>query len=153
MSLIRTTTFGFGASGGLTSNIASLVSLGFLQGSAALTKAGIVDATINFNRTFALYAGQNDNLLELTGAVDILDGAYLNEGAVSVSIKDSELNEVAGSPITLNYISASNGDYRGILDKAANLIAGDTYIVTTTFTALGIDGEWIHEQAAVNRTS
>jgi len=150
MSLIRTTTFGFGSSGGLTSNLASLVTLGFSQ---LLTKAGIVDATINFNRVFALYAGQNDNLLELTGAIDILDGAYINEGAVSVSIKDSELNEVAGSPIILNYISASNGDYRGILDKAANLIAGDTYIVTTTFTALGIDGEWIHEEIAVNRTS
>jgi len=150
MSLIRTTTFGFGADGGLTSNLANLVTLGFSQ---LLTKAGIVDATINFNRTFSLYAGQNDNLLELTGAVDILDGAFLNEGAVSVSIKDSKLNEVFGSPITLNYIPTSNGDYRGILDKAANLIAGDAYIVTTTFTALGIDGEWIHEEVAVNRTS
>ena len=87
----------------------------------------------------------NDSLIELIGLKNSLTDSYVNDATVTVTLYDSTGAEVSGIswPLTMAYVTASNGDYRGTLDKAVVLITGALY--KAVITALdGInDGEWV----------
>jgi len=151
MSLNTTVTAGFGITGGLVSDIANVITMGFL--SPVGSSMGSVDAAIRINKAMSLYAGNNDNLLELVGAKNLIDDANYNAATVEMTITDSAGKPVIGSPVTLAYVPASSGNYRAVLDKAAGFIAGQTYTIKTVFVEASVDGEWEHDLVASKRTS
>jgi hypothetical protein len=65
----------------------------------------------------------NDNVLTLRGAFDVITQAHINDADVEVTLLDRQGNEVAGQPWpqTLEYVAASDGDYRAVLDDALAL--------------------------------
>lgn len=71
----------------------------------------------------------NDNILEITGLVNELTGAFLNAAAVTVTLKDSAGVNVTGDtwPKTLTYVAASNGTYRATLGFNLGLTTGQRY--------------------------
>lgn len=75
-----------------------------------------------------LYIG-SDNTLKVDALRDV-DDAYVNDATVAGQVKDAAGVNV-GSSISLSYVAASNGNYRGILDStvSANLVAGNVYKV------------------------
>lgn len=76
----------------------------------------------------------NDNMMIVDGLRDI-DGAYQNSATVQViSVTDQVGANVSGQsfPLTLTYVAASNGRYRGVLQDSLALIDSQTYIATVT---------------------
>jgi hypothetical protein len=66
-----------------------------------------------------IYYIGNDNLIELTGMRDAVQGLFLNDAAVTLTLVDAETDtEVAGQiwPETMLYVEDSNGDYHLTLE-------------------------------------
>ena len=82
----------------------------------------------------------NTNNLELTGLQAEIDGTYLNAATVTVTVNDASGNPVAGEtwPQTMNYISASNGNYLVGLTYAIQFQNGQAY--TAVISADGSSG-------------
>lgn len=93
---------------------------------------------------FTLYK-DNDNLVSVVGLTNVAGDAYVNDATVTlVSLTDSGGDEVSGVswPLTLSYVSGSDGNYRGVIDAAAELTAGATYTGTVTATSGTLDAQW-----------
>jgi hypothetical protein len=75
-----------------------------------------------------VYVG-NTNIIEVTGLKSAVEGAYVNDADVEVTVKDGAGNDVAGQiwPAAMDYVAASNGNYRGILEDDLALVDGTTY--------------------------
>lgn len=88
----------------------------------------------------------NTNNLKLSGLKSELEGSYLNGAAVTVTVKDADGNPLTGEtwPLTMNYVSNSNGDYVADLVAELNLVAGQHY---TAF----IDADGSTDSPAVER--
>jgi hypothetical protein len=87
----------------------------------------------------------NDTVVEVRGLANGITSAYVNDATVSVTIKDLAGTVVTGItlPVTLSYVAASDGIYRGVLDKALVLSPGLTYFAEITATnGDGLDGFW-----------
>lgn len=71
----------------------------------------------------------SDNTLKVDALRDA-DDDYVNDATVTGQVVDSDDVNVGGS-VTLDYVAASNGNYRGVLDStvAATLTAGNLYSV------------------------
>lgn len=85
----------------------------------------------------------NDNEVEL-GALRDRDG-FINDADVTVTIKDSAGAEVSGVtfPLTMDYVAASEGVYRAVVDKALAVAEGKSYRAEITVSASGgRDGFW-----------
>jgi hypothetical protein len=94
-----------------------------------------------------------DNTFTWSGAVHTSTGLYVNSGTGSWELKSaSNLSLKTG---TLSYVAASNGDWRGTLDKvdAAGLTEGGRYYLELTLSdGAGADGfrrltcvAWYHD--------
>jgi len=72
----------------------------------------------------------NTNLLELTGLKDAITGAFINDATVTATVVDEDGVAVSGAswPVTLAYVSASNGDYRAVLSHALALTPYRTHV-------------------------
>ena len=81
----------------------------------------------------------NDQVIDVIGLQDAVTGQYLNEKTVVVTITDKNGNQVAGQswPTTLEYVPASNGDYRGNLSNDMVLVRTRQYFVTIDADAGG----------------
>lgn len=88
-----------------------------------------------------LYIG-NDRYITLSGLNDAADNSYLNSATVTYAIYEANGTAVSGGTGTLSYISASNGNYRGIIDAAitATLTAEAAYYIAITATQGNYDG-------------
>lgn len=75
-----------------------------------------------------VYVG-NTNIIEVTGLKSAVEGSYVNDADVEVTVQDAEGNAVSGQtwPATMAYVAASNGNYRGILEDDLALVDGTTY--------------------------
>lgn len=97
----------------------------------------------------------NTNVLDLVGLHSEVDAAFINNASVTVTVKDSDDVEVAGVtwPLIMAYISASNGNYRGILSNELALVAKETYYAHITADA-GVDrvGYWKFKMKPLIRT-
>ena len=94
---------------------------------------------------FTLYI-DNDNLITLSGLTNPATGAYVNDATVQlVSLLDSTSTEVTGVswPLSMSYVSSSNGDYRGTIDKLAALTNGARYTGSITAVSGTLDAEWL----------
>lgn len=100
----------------------------------------------------------NTNILELIGLQDALTGDYINNATVTlVDLVDEENVSVApfsGSPVTMPYVSGTNGNYRGVLDSELPLVGGQCYIAKIAADG-GIDrkGFWEFKFKALKRTT
>lgn len=85
----------------------------------------------------------NDTTIDLTGFQDGVSSSYLNAATVTAVVKDLAGTTVISSQ-TLEYVAASNGNYRAVVDKASvNLLSvGLTYFVEITAAESGIDKFW-----------
>lgn len=74
-----------------------------------------------------IYVG-NDNAVQVVGLAD-LDGVYVNAATVTARLQTAAGVDVAGQtwPLTLAYVAASDGLYRGILESALVLTEGAAY--------------------------
>lgn len=78
----------------------------------------------------------NTCLLELVELLDTQTGGYINDATVTVTIVDSDGNEVSGEtfPLTMSYVSSSDGLYRCTLLHGLGFTAGHTYTAQITAT-------------------
>jgi hypothetical protein len=79
----------------------------------------------------------NTNNLDLLGLQNASNGAYVNDATVSVTVKDSNGVNVSGEtwPISMNYVSASNGNYRCVLSDGISFSPGMTYTAEISVNA------------------
>lgn len=88
-----------------------------------------------------LYVNE-DNLIKLSGLKDVALDTYVNDAAGSFSVLDSDGTVVSGADgIAMSYVSGSNGNYVGYLDKAiANTLTEyGRYQVAVTLASSGRD--------------
>lgn len=84
----------------------------------------------------------NDMLLELTGLQDLVDDSYVNDATVAVTLTDGTSGEeIVGEtwPLTMPYVSGSDGNYRGTLVSTLTLTLGQRVIADVTVDA-GLKG-------------
>jgi hypothetical protein len=83
----------------------------------------------------------SDNVIEAVDQYDTVAGTYLNSATFTVTIKDISGASVSGVtwPVTMNYVSASNGKYRAVIDKTLAIVAGVTYFAEITGAQSGVD--------------
>lgn len=97
----------------------------------------------------------NTNVLLLSGLHSEVDGVYINNAAVSVTVKDKDGTELAGVtwPLTMDYVAASNGNYRVFLADDAELGAGVQYVAYIVADG-GVNkiGSWQFNFTARDRT-
>lgn len=99
------------------------------------------------------YVG-NTNLLELIGLTDQITDQFINDATVTGTIVDSEGNEVDGVvwPLSMPYVSGSDGDYRASVSDDAEFIAGNCYIAQVTATKTGdVIGYWAYHFTPLER--
>lgn len=72
----------------------------------------------------------NTNVLDLTGLKEELTDAYINNATVTVTIKDADGNNVTGEtwPFTMNYVAASDGNYRAFVSEEIAFVPKTKYI-------------------------
>jgi len=72
----------------------------------------------------------SDNLITLVGLYDNVADAYVNTaGVIAQVFAASDEDTQIGSDVTLSYIAASDGEYRGQLVYGTALAVNETYIV------------------------
>lgn len=87
----------------------------------------------------------NDNVITLVGLQNALDTAnYLNAAAVTVTLVDSDDVDVVGEtwPLTMDYVAASDGNYRATLADTLTLSAGEYVAQVNANAGAGLQGYW-----------
>jgi len=89
----------------------------------------------------------NDQTIEVLGLKDEVTGDFINGlvDAVTAHVKNKDGSNVGGEtwPITLDYITGSDGDYRGNLDDAMELVNNRTYAIEIRVDAgAGLKAFW-----------
>lgn len=105
--------------------------------------------------SLTLYVG-NDNVLTLSGLQNSVDDSYINNATVTVTLVDSDGNSVSGEtwPVTLSYVSGSDGNYRATLADTISASADTAYRARVTADGgAGLKGYWEIPVYAVKRTS
>lgn len=76
-----------------------------------------------------------DDLMEIEGVQNAADDTYINNATVSVTLVDAttRVNIVGDTwPLTLGYVTASNGNYRGVLKSTLTLTKGQNLLALLT---------------------
>lgn len=100
-----------------------------------------------------IYTG-NDTVLEVANLTNQLTGLPLNAATVTVTLLDSEGEEVDGAvwPLTLAYVTSSRGVYRVTLSYLLDIVAGARYSAEITANGgAGLRAEWVVECVARER--
>lgn len=86
----------------------------------------------------------NDNYLTAKGLKNGADGSFINTATVTATLKDMAGNDVAGAawPLILTYEAESNGNYRGLLTEALNIVADQYYQLIIDIEDSGLTGHW-----------
>jgi hypothetical protein len=79
----------------------------------------------------------NTNLLEIRGLKSAVEGTFINDATVSVTVKDASGAAITGQtwPTAMIYVAASQGDYRAVIEDDAALTARQTYTAEITVNA------------------
>ena len=84
-------------------------------------------------KTIGVFFADNDNEVVLKGLREGLTGAFVNNASLTFTVYDLCENALSGgSAISMPYITASNGNYRGILPGTVGISAGTQYRVVIT---------------------
>lgn len=92
----------------------------------------------------------NDNFVEISNLQDGISAALINSATVTLTIQDSDGNNVSGIswPLTMAFVSGSDGIYRVVVDKAIGVVEGSSYRARITVVSGSLDGLWVIELAA-----
>jgi hypothetical protein len=95
----------------------------------------------------------NDQTLTLEGLQDEVTSNYINDATVTATVKDRAGNAVSGQswPLTLDYVTASDGIYRGNLEDTLVLAPGVSYFVEISAVAGAGKGFWRFARKAMER--
>jgi hypothetical protein len=97
----------------------------------------------------------NSNVLDLIGLKSAVEDTFINDADVEVTVKDSADVNVTGVswPVTMDYVAASNGNYRAILSHAIAFVPNRKYYAHIDADA-GADrvGHWEFEFRPQTRT-
>jgi hypothetical protein len=97
----------------------------------------------------------NDNLLSVENLKNAATGVFINDATVTATLKDSLGVSVAGQtwPLSLVFVSSSNGVYRGTLEDDLSLNEGEAYTAEINADA-GSDqiANWSIQLTAIKRT-
>lgn len=94
----------------------------------------------------------SDNVIQLDALVDQSDGNYLNAATVTVTLLKDDGTDVVGDtwPLTMNYVTSSNGRYTATLIDSLTLVPNRRYIARVTADAgAGKLRTWYHSVHAV----
>ena len=84
------------------------------------------------------------------------DPIYVNDATVTVTIKDSNGDNVAGEtwPVDMDYVAASDGIYRATLAPNSNIEVDSIYTIEIDATGNGdgLVGKWEHSVKAKKRS-
>lgn len=72
----------------------------------------------------------SDQLVTIDGLADPVTGTYVNTATITVTMYQADgTTQVTGQswPLTLSYVSSSNGNYRGMLEDTRVLEEGKIY--------------------------
>lgn len=96
-----------------------------------------------------LYAGVNDNDVAVLGLYDEQEEEYVNDATVTAQLYSADLTSgtpvrgsTFGSPITLTYVTASNGNYIGTLEGDFGIVVGSLYFLKINAVSDAGKGEW-----------
>lgn len=75
-----------------------------------------------------VYIG-NTNIVELSGLKSAVEGSFVNDATVTVTVKDKDGANVSGQtwPADMDYVAGTDGLYRGILEDDLALTEGELY--------------------------
>ena len=95
----------------------------------------------------------NDNLVELDGLTNEATGAYINDATVTVTLTDTAGTQIAGEtwPLTMGYVSGSNGKYRATLEDTLTVTLGQMLVATVNTLGDGLTGRWVSRPRVVER--
>ena len=108
--------------------------------------------------TIFAYVANTNNVL-LNGLQSELDSVYLNAATVTVTIVDAKKIPVTGAtfPLSMNYVSGSNGNYVATLTHTLAILNGRPYtaIIDANGNISGTEhiGHWEFPFTAQTRTS
>lgn len=91
-----------------------------------------------------LYDG-NSNIIKLNGLQNAEAETYINTATVTVTLVDLSGNPISGEtwPLTMDYVSGSNGNYKGILTSGLSLTSGQEVIAQISADGgAELDGYW-----------
>lgn len=90
-----------------------------------------------------LYVG-NDMIMELDGLKNAVTNAFVNNATVNVTLTDSSGEQVTGEtwPLTMSYVTSSDGTYRATLQDTLPLVKNKRYKATVNAEAAGLKGNW-----------
>lgn len=79
----------------------------------------------------------NTNLLEIRGLKSAVEGTFINDATVTVTVKNASGANVSGQtwPAAMSYVAASSGDYRAVIEDDAALMPRQTYTAEITVNA------------------
>ncbi len=99
----------------------------------------------------------NDNLLSIEGLMNSSSGSYMNDATVTATLKDSGGTNVSGQtfPVSLAYITATNGNYQATLENTLTMVEGNIYTATISATSSsgGLSAQWDLQLTATKRLS
>ena len=96
----------------------------------------------------------NDNILTLIGLTNEVTGSYINDATVTVTVKDESDVVVDGGsfPVTMTYVTSSNGNYQGLLGSGMDVTKFEEYRAFVTISGDGYTGEFqVRMKAAPRR--
>ena len=97
----------------------------------------------------------NDNVLTLEGLQNAVTDAYINDATVTVTLYEADHStEVTGEtwPLTMDYVSGSDGNYRATLADTLSLSANDRYYADVSADGgTGLKGFWTTQLVAIRR--
>ena len=97
----------------------------------------------------------NDNVLKLEGLQNAIAATYINDATVSVTLYEADhATEVTGEtwPLSMSYVSGSDGDYRATLADTLSLSPNDRYYADVSADGgAGLKGFWTTQLVAIRR--
>lgn len=98
----------------------------------------------------------NDTLVRVQGLrnASLSASGYVNDATMTATVVDSTGDEVSGQswPLTLSYVSDSDGNYEGTIQDTAEITAGSSYTIKVTANKSGLKGYWELPATARART-
>jgi len=83
----------------------------------------------------------SDNLVRWDKMINSADGGYINNAAVTFTLKDSDGETLSGAnAVSMPYVGQSDGRYHGTLESTVSLAAGSRYFLEITATRGGLIG-------------
>lgn len=97
----------------------------------------------------------NDQTLLVQSVYDEISESYINNATVTATIKKRDTTNVSGQswPLTLSYVTDSNGNYRGNLSHDLELVARTKYVIEITIVSGSFQAFYKFERMADYRGS